>query len=260
MKRNVVLTLLLVVALVCTPACVGGIPSSLPAPPVASTQTPPQPFLRGFSPIPDSEEAAVGCLMTEQHELIGSAVLITKTHILTAGHCFDGTKVYWFVTNGKEYRICTQILHPFFKFAGIIFYDLAIGVLETECDEIPYRLPKGETLFYQGKPLTAIGYGGGIRKKSDEGTIWYYGTLEEEPRSFKMLPTHGTIWFGDSGGAIIEEDGTLVGIISSMKGRRGRLFENSAVRLDRFTNWIEKVIGENPHEANQGAEDISSPL
>ena len=260
MKRNVVLTLLLVVALVCIPACVGGIPSSLPAPPVASTQTPPQPFLRGFSPIPDSEETGVGCLMTEQHELIGSAVLITKTHILTAGHCLDGTNAFWFVTNGKEYKICKQIMHPFFKIMGIIYYDLAIGVLETECAETSYRLPKEETLFFQGKPLTAIGYGGGIRKKSDDGTLWYYGTLEGERENFKMLPIQGTIWFGDSGGAILESDGTLVGIISSMKGRKGRLFENSAVRVDRSMEWIERIMKENPHEANQGTEDISSPL
>ena len=246
MKRNVVLTLLLVVALVCIPACVRGIPSSLPAPPVASTQTPPQPFLRGFSPIPDSEETGVGCLMTEQHELIGSAVLITKTHILTAGHCFDETHAYWFVTNGKEYKICKQIMHPFFKLAGIIFNDLAIGVLETECAETPLTIPTQPVLFFQGMQLKAIGYGGGIRKQSDPGTIWYYGTLEEEPISFKMIPTQGTIWFGDSGGAIVDSSGTLVGIISSMKRHRSVLFENSAIRVDRFLPWIAQVISETP--------------
>lgn len=90
--------------------------------------------------------------------------------------------------------------------------------------------------------LKAIGYGGGIRKQSDFGTIWYYGTLEEEPISFKMIPTSGTIWFGDSGGAIVDYKGTLVGIISSMKRKQGVLFENSAIRVDRLMPWITKTI------------------
>ena len=78
------------------------------------------------------------------------------------------------------------------------------------------------------------------------GTIWYYGTLEEEPISFKMIPTEGTIWFGDSGGAIVDSSGTLVGIISSMKRHRSVLFENSAIRVDRFLPWIAQVISETP--------------
>ena len=243
MKRYV-LALLLVVALVCIPACVGGTPAALVAPPPVSHTKPAEPFLRGFTPIPDSEETGVGCLMTEQHQLIGSAVLIGKKHILTAGHCFDDTQAYWFVTNCKEYKISKQIIHPIFKLAGMLFNDLAIGVLETECDEPPVAIPTKPILFYQGMGLTAIGHGGGIRKKSNLGTIWYYGTLEEEPISFKMIPISGTIWFGDSGGAIIDSSGTLVGIISSMKSHRGTLFENSAIRVDRFLPWITQVISE----------------
>lgn len=246
MKRNVVLTLLLAIALVCTQACVVGIPTTLSTPPVASVQTPPPPFMRGFSPITDSEETGVGCLTTEQHELIGSAVLIGKTHILTAGHCFDETNAYWFVTNGKEYKISKQIMHPLFKIAGIIFVDLAVGVLETECAETPLQMPTKEVFFFQGMHLKTIGYGGGIRRQSDYGTIWYYGTLEEEPISFKMIPTNGTIWFGDSGGAIVNSSGTLVGIVSSMKRHHGVLFENSAIRVDRFLPWITQVTSETP--------------
>jgi hypothetical protein len=60
----------------------------------------------------------------------------------------------------------------------------------------------------------------------------------EEPTVFKILPLDGTIWFGDSGGAIYDNSGVLVGIISSLGIARGHLFENSATRLDLFRDWI----------------------
>lgn len=248
MKRYGVLALFISLTLACVSACVEVIPPSPSLAPAEAPQAAVEPFLRGFSIIPDSEESAVGCLLTEHRELIGSAVLISKWHILTAGHCLDKTEAYWFKTNGKEYHICEQIFHPFYKLNGVLVYDIAMGVLETECEEIPYTLPGVRVLYFQGKLLTAVGYGGGIRKKSDYGTIWYYGTLEESPKYFKMLPTHGTIWFGDSGGALLDSDRVLVGISSSMQARRGILFENSAIRVDRFMEWINLVMKENPRE------------
>ena len=64
-----------------------------------------------------------------------------------------------------------------------------------------------------------------------------------------MLPTHGTIWFGDSGGAIFGSDGQLLGIISSLSGRQGIIYENSAIRVDRFLGWINRVVEEDPSES-----------
>lgn len=258
MKSRFVLSLLSL-TLACVAACVESIPPDTlfsPSPQVTPQVSPPEApqapkaaFLQGFSPIPDSEYTSVGCLLTEQREIIGSAVLVGKKHILTAGHCFDGTEAYWFKTNGKEYRICKQTFHPLFKLGEKILYDLAIGELETDCLETPACLSDVTVFYFSGKPLTAVGYGGGIRKKSDYGTIWYYGTLEESPKYFKMLPTHGTIWFGDSGGAIFGSDGQLLGIISSLSGRQGIIYENSAIRVDRFLGWINLVVEEDSSES-----------
>ena len=55
---------------------------------------------------------------------------------------------------------------------------------------------------------------------------------------FKMLPLDGTVWFGDSGGAIVNAKGELVGVVSSLGIYHGNLYENSAVRLDLIHKWI----------------------
>jgi hypothetical protein len=56
-----------------------------------------------------------------------------------------------------------------------------------------------------------------------------------------MLPIFGSVWFGDSGGAVVDENGLLIGIISSLLVYRERLYENNVIRLPELIDWIEKT-------------------
>jgi hypothetical protein len=99
-----------------------------------------------------------------------------------------------------------------------------------------------EYQYERGGALSVIGYGGGIRRHSNPGVFFYFGTIIEDPTVFKFLPIHGTVWFGDSGGAVVDADGNLIGIVASFAIVNGQLYENSATRLDLFRDWILEEI------------------
>jgi len=200
-------------------------------------------YLKGFTLITKSEEPGVGCILKYDGTLIGSAVLISSTHVLTAGHVMEGTDAYWFETNGKRYCIDQTHMHPLYKIEGRYVVDAALLVLWEPCSEQPVCLTT--SVLIRGEPLTAVGHGGAFRKRSNPGLLWYYGTLIEDSFNLKMLCYEGTVWFGDSGGAILNSEGKLVGIISSLGFRRGYIYENSAVRVDLLMPWIKDIKEDN---------------
>lgn len=247
MKRHAVHSLLLALALVLMQACVSDITANAPksAPPPKSGEiklvNEEPPFMRGFSRLDECSEPQVGSLAIEDGTTYGSGVLITPTHVLTAGHCADTVIPYWFISGGQFFKVHAVLLHPNYKIAGVVFADIAVLTLEAPCPTTPSTLLSGGYQFARGDELTTVGYGGGIKRKSNPGVFWYYGTTIEEPTSFKFLPLDGTIWFGDSGGGVYNDSGVLIGIISSLSITRGHLFENSAVRLDVFLDWIQEA-------------------
>jgi hypothetical protein len=95
--------------------------------------------------------------------------------------------------------------------------------------------------YHRYQPLTVIGYGGGFKRRSNPDLFHYFGTIVEEPAVFKFLPLDGTVWFGDSGGAVLDESGTVIGVVSSLGIFNGHLYENSATRLESFTKWIQEA-------------------
>lgn len=249
MKRGGFQSLLMALALVLLQACAWDITAAAPksAPPPKCGETEPiretpqeQPFfLRGFSLLEETQEPAVGYLTTEIGTVIGSAVLISPRSAVTAAHCVDsGHTVTHFVSGGVSHEVRFIAVHPHSKIAGEWAFDVALVFLTEDSCIPPVRLaPVGYT-HTRSEPLTAIGYGGGYKKRSNPDTIWYYGTLVEEPWVLKFLPTDATIWFGDSGGAMVNPKGELIGVICSLGIYRGHLFENSAVRIDAVREWI----------------------
>lgn len=120
--------------------------------------------------------------------------------------------------------------------------DLAVGALESPCAAPPLPLVASDYQYHRYQPLTVIGYGGGIKRRSAPNLFHYFGSLTEEPGYFKFLPLDGTVWFGDSGGAVLDADGTVIGVVSSLSLFKGHLYENSATRLDLFSKWITEAI------------------
>lgn len=253
MKRRVVQSLLMALALVLLQACVQDItaaaPKSVDPPksgavdPMAEAPVETAFFMRGFSPLGETEEPAVGHLEGENGEMIGSAVLIAPDEIITAGHCLDNTGAAWFSTGNHCYRISKSTTHPFYKIGDTMLYDVAVAWLEEPCDVKPLTLVTAPHYFTRTEPLTVIGYGGGIKRRSNHGTFHYFGTVVEDPTYFKFIPFDGTVWFGDSGGAVIDANRVLVGIVSSFTIFDGHLYENSATRLDLVSDWIAEQKG-----------------
>ena len=224
--------------------------------PTATVDTPkgmsnPDPF-PGFEIVNNNTKEVYGCVghvHNERGEFIGSGVLIAPSVVLTAGHVIDGDTLKFFITKDKCYIIEKTILHPQYKINDEIVHDLGVLILTDPCDEDPAVLIHDKTELTQREDLTTVGFSHNIKKISKPGTFWYYGTTEEEPQYMKFLPIKGHIWFGDSGGAVFEDHGHLAGIISSMTIVDSTLIEQSAIRLDRYVDWIQDTL---EHEGCSG--------
>jgi len=184
----------------------------------------------------------VGHVHNERGEFIGSGVLIAPSVVLTAGHVIDGDELRYFITGDKAYLIEKSILHPSYKTGEEIVNDIGILILSEPCSETPAVMIKDATELTQREPLTTVGYSRQIKKVSKPGTFWYYGTVEEEPQYMKFLPINGHIWFGDSGGAVFEENGHLAGIMASMTIIDHTMVDQSASRVDKYYSWIISTI------------------
>ena len=184
----------------------------------------------------------VGHVHNERGEFIGSGVLIAPAIVLTAGHVIDGDELRYFITGDKAYTIEKTILHPGYKTGEDIVHDLGILILTEGCDETPAKMINQASELTQREPLTTVGYSKQVKKISKPGTFWYYGTVEEEPQYMKFLPIKGHVWFGDSGGAVFEETGKLAGIISSMMIVDSTMVDQSAIRVDKYYDWIVDTV------------------
>lgn len=228
-KRGVFKSLLLASALFLA-SCVGSITNE--------PQTSLPFYMRGFTVISAFDEPAVGHILRYDGTSLGSGVLISQTHIITAGHVVDDETAYWFQTNGRKYCIDSVTLNPYYKVKDIIVIDMAICKLHDPCYEAPISLNTRPIL--RGESLIAIGFGGGWKKRSNLDTFWYYGTMSEDPFDLRMLCLSGTLWHGDSGGAVLDFNGNLVGIISGLSHHKGLIYDNSAVRIDLMLPWIQE--------------------
>ena len=180
--------------------------------------------------------------------LIGSGVLIKPNVVLTAGHVAENNPTTFRTTDGEQYCIKEIILHseykPYTTWPNFIEHDIAIVFLDDSVSILPIGdyTPKG---ILQYTPLTTIGYSKGIKKYSNSNTFWYYGRLIEEPEEVVFLPLKATVWFGDSGGAVITTTGgksVLVGIISSFSMSEDTIYECAAASTHYYKDWIEEVL------------------
>lgn len=191
----------------------------------------------------------VGALMNANGDIACSAVLINSKAILTSQHCFgeDLSHLFFMTQNGKAHLI-KDVFFPNKINPGLPFNDLALCILEAECEETPAKLVQGPFELRPGEELTTVGWSLGIKKVSQPGVVKYYGSLiEEGGQVMRMLATKGSVFYGDSGGAVFEDGGLLAGIICffGMDAETGVIVDNGAVRLDYFKKWIDETLKEN---------------
>ena len=217
--------------------------------------TPPKkinPLDRWF--IPTTEETdpypSVCSLHNKDGYLLGSAILIEKDVVLTAGHCIDEDNVFSISIGDEEIMVRETLLHPDYSISSFsVNNDIGLVFLECESSYEPAKIGCVEWMK-RHQNITTVGYSYGYKKYSKRWVFTYFGTLIEDPNVFKFLPNITSIWFGDSGGGVFskfEGDEYVIGIISSFTVMR--LFENkqevtecSATNIGKYIDWIEGSI------------------
>lgn len=215
---------------------------------------------RGFNVITENELdpfPEVCAVLDENGLLRCTGTLIAPNIVLTAGHCvcrkYDIIEVNF---GGVLYCVKEVIQHPSYKLAildfpygawSIIESDASILILDEKVEGVePISINSTSLMYYTGSSVVMVGYGGGVKKYSPMELFWYYGTLESQPSSMKILTLHGSsVYYGDSGGPVymvVEGDFKLVGIILSFSADKGQIYENSACRVDIIYDWIERII------------------
>ena len=220
---------------------------ALPSPVSSSTivdKTESATTLPSFSYISEQHDpyGFVGSFRRENNSLIGSGSLISPYMVLTAAHVVDGDDIEYFNIGGTQHQITDIIIHDEYKsLYNAIKYDIAIVILCEPSDVMPVDIYKSRTM--QGMPLTTVGFGTGYKRFSTRDTFWYYGRLLNEPWEFIMLPLKDTIWFGDSGGAVLC-NGKIIGVMSSFSMYDDSIYENASTYVPYFNKWIEEVSNE----------------
>jgi hypothetical protein len=177
--------------------------------------------------------------------LSGSCVLVHPQVILTAGHIAEQNPRYLRV--GNHFQVVERwVLHSSFRINGSIAIDLALGFLEYPVVGIECAiLPDENTLFLiPGNTITTVGFSHGFKKKSNPGVFSYRGVMNSEPWNFFWYADHVTIWFGDSGGAVVR-NGILRGIMTRIEMHRTIVIANFAVNIDKQVDWIRQEIERN---------------
>ena len=231
--RNIILYLLAITL------CLSGCTATPVAPPKQqikkekpTTHTYVEDFL--FDPYP-----FVGSVCTPEKSVIGSGVLIASNMVLTAAHVSEGRDNLVFVEHDGDYHCVSEVIYYPDYIPNDLNHDIAILVLETLSDEQPVAL---ECNPFKHMDLITVGYGTGKKRFSNYGIFWYYGRLISKPQFMIMLPLKGTIWFGDSGGGVFTLDNKLVGIISYLQTKEGRIYENGCSSIIYYKEWIEDTI------------------
>jgi len=228
------------VALLLTMSLYGGCSTSKLQDSVSKQSTPEIEYST-FIPLEEESFPFVGALYSPEG-LIGSAVLIAPRVALTAGHCLTGDPLIKTSFGGVDYEI--EKVVPYHEDhekgdIGLIFYKEAVT------NATPVKLLKSIGSLEKYSRVTSIGYGGGKKRMSAPGTFRYYGVLYDELDEIKMIPFHDTIWYGDSGGALLHfsiEGIVCVGILTNFTTLNGLICENGVVRVDYYRDWIQKTI------------------
>jgi len=183
---------------------------------------------------------------SETDRLIGTGVLIEPNLVLTAAHVSEAKEeLVWIESDGDEICISEVIYHPEHIENFYSHHDIAILILEHDSDEIPVELiDLKNDLITKRMSLTTVGHGHAIKRYSNPGVFWYYGRLISKPQFMVMLPLKASIWFGDSGGAVLTRENKLIGIMCYFSATGGRIFENGCASIEYYKDWIEEIKNE----------------
>lgn len=178
---------------------------------------------------------AVGSLYNTHNSFVGSCVLIKKDVALTAGHCIELGNLKYTRFGNEEIAIKHQYLHKDYLTKGD---DIGFLLLHSPSEHEPIKIITDVEELPKMVPLKTIAHGSGRKKISKERVFRYYGILKNKPNEIVFLPLQTTVWFGDSGGALVYNDITgnsyLIGIITHFSVIEQKIYECAARRVDNI--------------------------
>jgi len=189
---------------------------------------------------------AAGCLTREDGTVIGTGVLISPTHVLTAAHVATAEEqLIWEEYDGDTIPVCRILIHPIAEDISVD-HDIAILVLQSESNEVPHTDlfgddPKDTVSSFQS--LKIVGYSFSTRKVSDDDVFTYYGRLMKEPHILYMQPINASVFHGDSGGPVYTEEGELIGIVTHFRLlTNGKILDNGCASIEYYRNWVRSIV------------------
>ena len=190
---------------------------------------------------------AAGSVRNEDNDLIGSGVLISPCHVLTAAHVADYEGEMFFTEYDLDStKVKCVTFYPKYLEDGDYIHDIAVLTLEEDSNEQPISSFFGDSSSDTSQeflPVRIIGNSFDIRKVSKKNVFKYFGRTQEKPQIIVMLPIVATIWNGDSGCPMLTEDGKLLGIITHYRiTSDGTILMNGAASVEYYSDWIRGVI------------------
>ena len=196
----------------------------------------------------------VGAFHLPNDRFIGSGVVIDKRFILTAAHVVhdeDSEMIpdKFRTFDGETYCVKKITVHPLPVLHGVWLNDIAVVEVDRDIHVLPIKLKEPSDPIWKRMPVTTCGYANGKKNYSSVGVFSYLGRLIANPTSVIWIPWDATIWFGDSGGALMyvppgQKELKLIGVLGYLeidKSKR-RVVENGATSVDYYYNWIQEVM------------------
>lgn len=217
-----------------------------------------QELLRGFKVLDRNDPCwqFVGRVCSAEGDLIGSCVLIEPTIALTAAHVvmesWESTRSSLAAHFGatvvpiREIIPCPGLrIDPPTQFTGEhVVGDLAIIHLDAPVATETLPVVTAESFPVRTRePIRLIGNSFDIMKITDDEALYSSGITHDVPESIPAYPFYANPSFGDSGGAVFDETGTLVGIMYRfILDPSGQVMEFSAVNIGYYREWIEATV------------------
>ena len=192
------------------------------------------------------------CYVLDQNQnLVGSGSLIRPGVVLTAAHVAEHVEGGYirFDSLSPVVAIKQVWLHPIWELAkgdkkqG----DLALLRLSRNVtDRTPLSMAASDLEIARYTWVFSVGCSLDYKKQSRPGVMFYYGTFTTSKSDLTLKSNTTTIWFGDSGGAIVtlnpEGQFVLVGVLSSFTNYQGIVQDFTAADLRHYSGGLDSIM------------------